>query len=221
MVIAIDGVAGAGKSTLSKGVSQRLGFTLCSAGSIYRAIALKTKMEGINPSDAKSLRKMLEKTKISFEYIDGNSRTLLDGRDVSNLIRSIEISELTPRVAGYNFVREFVRKIQHQMSKKHNIIVEGRDIGTVVFPNAELKFFVTASDNVRAERRREEYRRLGEEISLEQALADVLKRDKSDSTRELSPLKKADDAVVFDNSNWSVEEALDRMTRIIQENLKL
>lgn len=221
MIIAIDGAAGAGKSSLAKGVSEKIGFTLCSAGSIYRAIALKAKISGINSGDTNSLRGMLSKTKIHFECAKGNSRTLLDGRDVSNLIRSVEISELTPKIAGHDFVREYVRKIQHQMSKKHNIIVEGRDIGTVVFPDADLKFFVTASDEVRAERRREEYKKLGEEVTLEQAFADVLKRDRSDSTRHISPLKKAEDAVVFDNTRGSLSEAVERMTAIIKERLNI
>ncbi len=220
MIIAIDGTVCSGKSTIAKTLAKELGFGYFSAGSIYRAIALKTSRNNIKLTDEKSIVEMLKNTKIEITFADGESKTLLDGEDVSSLIRSPEITMLSAKVAILPKVREYVRKIEHLVGDNFNIVIEGRDIGTVVFPNAEVKIFMTASEEVRTKRRMADFEKKGIIFSYEEALSDLRERDKADMTRKDSPLKKAEDAIEFDNSSYTLEQSLEKLKKIISKNLK-
>lgn len=219
MVIAFDGLASSGKSSLSKGLAKILGYNFCSAGAIYRAIALKICELKINEKDIEKIGKMLENTDIRLEYKNGIGSTILDGKDVSLQICSPEVSEFTPKIAKFIIVREYVRKIQHAMGDNQNIVIEGRDIGTVVFPNADIKFYMIASDEVRAKRRMKDFELLNKEVSFEEVLKSVRQRDYNDINRKFSPLKKADDAIVFDNTYLTYEEALQKLVKVVKEKL--
>ena len=221
MVITFDGVAGAGKSSLARGLADNIGFNFCSAGAIYRAIAYKILKNNIQENDLIKIKKLLQETDVFLIYKKGNFDVFLDGVDVTVEAYSVKVSEFTPRIAKIPFLREYVRSIQYKMALKDNLIVEGRDTGTVVFPNADLKFFIVASDRVRAERRMKQFQEKGEYLSFEECLNRVRARDKDDKEREVSPLIKAKDAITFDNGKYSYDESLDKITSIVKNKLNL
>lgn len=212
IVIAIDGHSSCGKSTMAKQLAREVGYIFVDSGAMYRAVTLFALREGlINAEGAileEELRRRMPEVKVSFR-LDPETRlprTLLNGEDVEDAIRSLEVSSHVSPIAALGFVREAMTALQQQMGEEKGIVMDGRDIGTAVFPNAELKIFVTASAEVRAQRRFDELQAKGMPASLEDILRNVQERDFIDSNREINPLRQAEDALVLDNSNLTREE---------------
>ena len=224
IIIAIDGYSSSGKSTLAKDLAAKLGFKYIDTGAMYRAVTLFAKQNGIindkGEIDEEKLKEKLSGIDLNFKNINGKNHILLNGKDVEDEIRSLEISELTSKVSKLPFVREFLVAKQREIGKDKGIVMDGRDIGSVVFPDAEVKFFVTASPEVRAKRRYEELKAKGMKADYDSVLNSLLERDKQDTTRKTSPLVKTDDAIVIDNSNLSREEQLELALKYINERLK-
>ena len=212
MRIAIDGPAGAGKSTLAKGIAAKLNIDYIDTGAMYRAIALKLIRTGTDYNDADALAKMLESTDVDFS----GGKIYLDGEDVSGLIRTPEISALASPSSAVPAIRYKLTALQQAMGERKSLVMDGRDIGTVVFPDAEYKFFIVASDDERAKRRYAELLEKGENVNLETVKADMQKRDLQDSTRKFRPLKKAEDAIEINNSGNTIEETLDMVLAYIK-----
>ena len=212
MIIAIDGPSAAGKSTLAKLLANDLGIDYIDTGAMYRAIALKIVRNEIDAQDEKALEKLLSETDID---LDG-SKVFLDGEDVSDKIRTNEISMQASRFSSIPAVRQKLVALQRQMGERKSVVMDGRDIGSNVFPNADYKFFVTASPEVRAERRRIELSEKGEDVPFEDLLADIKKRDWDDSHRELNPLIQTEDAIVIVTDNIGIEEMLAQTKKYIQ-----
>lgn len=208
IVIAIDGFSSCGKSTMAKALARNVGYLYFDSGAMYRAVALYCLRNGLIENeeiDVEGLRSQLGNINITFEADpeSKNSITLLNGANVEHEIRSLEVSRLVSRVAALDFVRAEMVEQQRRMGKQKGIVMDGRDIGTTVFPDAELKIFVTASAEVRAQRRYDELKARGDNPNYNEILENVLERDHIDQTREVSPLKKADDALLLDNSNMT------------------
>jgi len=212
MIIAIDGPSAAGKSTLAKLLAKDMGIDYIDTGAMYRAIALKIVKNGIDAEDEKALEKLLAETDID---LDG-SKVYLDGEDVSDKIRTNEISMQASRFSSIPAVREKLVALQRQMGERKSVVMDGRDIGSNVFPNADYKFFVTASPEVRAERRRIELSEKGEDVPFEDLLADIKKRDWDDSHRELNPLIQTEDAILIVTDNIGIDEMLAQAKKYIQ-----
>ena len=202
MIIAIDGPAGSGKSTISKLLTKELGFVYLDTGAMYRLFTLKMLKEKISFSDSSKINELLENLNINIE----NDRFYLDEKDVSEEIRKTDVAENVSKTAAIDEVREKMVSLQREFSKSKNVILDGRDIGTVVFPEADIKIFLVADPRERAERRFKELKAKGENISLDSIYENILKRDKLDSTRENSPLKKANDAIEVDTTGKNIEE---------------
>ena len=206
----MDGHSSCGKSTMAKALAKAIGYTYIDTGAMYRAVTLYAMRHGfIRPDgsiDEESLRKDMPEIKISFGHENGQQYTILNGENVERLIRGMEVSSHVSPISAIGFVRESMVLLQREMGKKGAIIMDGRDIGTTVFPNAELKIFVTASDEIRARRRYDELTMKGENPVYEEVLKNVRERDYIDSHRAVSPLRKADDALVLDNSNMTFQE---------------
>lgn len=212
-IVAIDGPAGAGKSTVSKLLARRLGFSLVDTGAIYRCVALMATQERIPYDDDARLGALLERVHIHFQVVGEENRVFLGGQDVSGDIRSPEISMAASQVSGRPVVRAGLLQLQRRLALESTkgSILEGRDIGTVVFPDADAKFFLEANPEVRARRRFEELFQKGVESSLDDVLADQTKRDKDDSARAVAPLKAADDAIRVDSSSLPLSEVVHSM----------
>ncbi len=211
IIIAIDGHSSSGKSTMAKDLAREIGYIYIDTGAMYRAVTLYCLRKGYIQGDKiqeEALKADLDKMDISFQYNaeTGRPDTYLNGEKVEKEIRSMEVADKVSLVAALGFVRRSMVAKQQEMGKAKGIVMDGRDIGTVVFPNAELKVFVTASPEVRARRRLEELQAKGEQTTYEEVLANVKKRDYIDSTREESPLRQAPDALVLDNSNMTIPE---------------
>lgn len=211
IVIAIDGHSSSGKSTMAKELAQEIGYVYIDTGAMYRAVTLYALRQGYiqgNNINEKALEADMPRLSITFQSNSGTGKsdTFLNGEDVEKEIRGMEVANKVSLVASLGFVRKAMVAQQQAMGKEKGIVMDGRDIGTVVFPHAELKLFVTASPEVRAQRRVDELLAKGEKVSYEEVLENVKKRDFIDSTREESPLRKADDAIVLDNSNMSRTE---------------
>lgn len=214
--IAIDGPGGAGKSTVAKKVAARLGIEYIDTGAMYRAFGLKLLRSGVEIADNAKLRDMLEKTVIDFE----NGDVTLDGEDVSGLIRTPEISKAASACSAIPAVREKMVKAQQKMGESKSVIMDGRDICEVVFPDAEYKYFLTASAEERANRRYKELREKGSDISYEQVLADIKTRDHNDSTRAASPMRKAEDAILLDTTSMTQDEVVEFIcSRVRKDNI--
>jgi len=222
--IAIDGHSSCGKSTLAKQLAAHYGFLFIDTGAMYRAVALYAIENGIinddDVIDEKKLKNEMDKINISFKNSNGKNRTLLNSEDVEDKIRQIRVSAKVSKIAAMAFVREKMVSLQCKISENASVVMDGRDIGTVVFPNAEVKFFVTASQEIRAQRRYKELFEKGEIVDLEQIKQSISQRDFLDSTREISPLKKADDAIELDNSFMTREEQFDFAVKIIDKVLQ-
>jgi CMP/dCMP kinase len=216
LIIAIDGPSGAGKSTLSKLLAARLGYVNIDTGAMYRSVALAVFRHGINPGDAAALADLCARLRIEFIRQDGGERVLLDGEDVSAAIRTPEISLLTSRVSACPAVREAMVRLQREMGARGGVVLEGRDIGSVVFPRAEVKFFLVATARERGRRRYEELRAKGLDVDLEQTVAEVEARDAADTAREHAPLLQASDAIPIDTTTMSIDEVLGEMVRIVK-----
>lgn len=211
ITIAIDGYSSCGKSTMAKDLAREVGYIYIDSGAMYRAVTLYCLENGLFTEagiDAERLEKEMPNLSISFELNPETQRpmTFLNGRNVENQIRTMEVSSHVSPVAALPFVREALVKLQQQMGEAKGIVMDGRDIGTVVFPNAELKIFVVASAEIRAQRRYDELKAKGQEASFEEILQNVKERDYIDQNRAVSPLKQADDALLLDNSNLTIEE---------------
>lgn len=211
ITIAIDGYSSCGKSTMAKSLAKNLGYIYVDSGAMYRAVTLFALREGLFTEDGiaeQKLEALLPNINISFvnEEATGKPLTYLNGECVENEIRNMEVSSHVSPIAALGFVREAMVKLQQLMGEKKGIVMDGRDIGTTVFPNAELKIFVTASAEVRAQRRFDELKAKGEVANYEDILKNVVERDYIDMHREVSPLKQADDAILLDNSNMTIEE---------------
>lgn len=215
LIIAIDGPAASGKSTTAQLLAQKLGYVYIDTGAMYRACALKAKKMGIDINDEESIRELLDDIDIRIENHNSKNRIYLDGEDVSEDIRADDISALASAISAIPAVRYKMVELQRKMGEKGGVILDGRDIGTFVFPTAEVKFFLTASPEVRAKRRWLELKQKGINKDFSEVLADLVKRDNNDSQRALAPLKKADDAIEVDTSNMTIEEQTDFLYQII------
>ncbi len=212
--IAIDGPAGAGKSTIAKMVSAQLGYIYVDTGALYRTIALFIKENNISDNDIPS---SLKNADVSLKFIDGTQRVFLGDRDVSGLIRTPEISMEASRTSAIPAVREYLFGTQQKIAKENNVIMDGRDIGTVVLPHADVKIFLTASAEERANRRYKELMEKSNCPCYEEILSDIVERDRNDMNRPVAPLKQADDAVLVDTTNLTLEQSADEIIRIINE----
>ncbi len=216
--IAIDGPSGAGKSTISRKAAEKFGFIYVDTGAIYRTIGLATKIRGVSLDDTAAVIELLPTLEIELKYNDaGEQHMYLDGNDVSRDIRLPEVSMLASKVSAIPAVREFLVDMQRGMAEKYDVIMDGRDIGTVILPNADLKIFLTADVRDRARRRYEELRAKGMEKPFDEVLAEMEKRDEQDTQRAAAPLKAADDAVLLDTSGNTLEESIDEVCRLISE----
>lgn len=215
--IAVDGPAGAGKSTISRAAAKTLGFIYVDTGALYRTVALNVIRNGESLDDVQAIISLLPSTDISLKFEDGQQKVMLGGEDVSDLIRTPEVSMGASKVSAVPAVREFLFELQQKIARENNCVMDGRDIGTVVLPNAQLKVFLTASAEERARRRCKEFLEKGEQVSFEEVLRDIEQRDYNDSHRDIAPLKQADDAILLDTSNLNLEESIQTLTRLIQE----
>ena len=213
-VVAIDGPAGAGKSTVSKIVATRLGYTYIDTGAMYRAVALKV-LESKLPLTEEAIIEAARDVEIDQQSADGVTKTFLDGRDVSKEIRTPEVSKIVSPVAKVGFVRQRLTELQRKMATRGGVLMDGRDIGTVVLPNADVKIFLTASVTERARRRFEELKAKGFDVNLSEIEKDIATRDKIDSEREIAPLKQADDAILLDTTALTIEEVTAKIIELI------
>lgn len=217
--IAIDGPSGAGKSTVAKALAKKLGYIYVDTGALYRAIGLYVRRAGVLPEDSAGVIALLPEIDVRLAYENGEQKVLLAGEDVGSLIRTNEISAYASKVSAIPEVRTFLLELQRDMARKNNVIMDGRDIGTVILPDADVKIFMTASPEARIRRRYEELLASGQSVTLEEVAAAVRERDKNDSTRKVAPAIPAADAVFVDNSG-TFENTLSNVISIIEEKIK-
>ncbi len=206
--IAIDGPAGAGKSTIARRVAKGLGFIYVDTGAMYRAMALLCLRKGIRPEDAQAVSQAAGAAQITISYIAGEQRVLLDGEDVSGQIRTEEVGNMASAISAYPAVRAHLLGLQRSLAARSSVIMDGRDIGTCVLPDAEAKVFLTASPQVRAMRRFKELKEKGEMCNLQEIEQDIIERDQRDMNRAASPLKQAEDAVLVDGSHMGIDQVV-------------
>ncbi len=221
MKIAIDGPSGAGKSSLAKAIAKRLSIIYVDTGALYRSIGLYMKNHGIDPHDEAAVGAALPAVSLSLLFRDGEQHILLCGEDVGDKIRTPEMSMYASAVSALPTVRAFLLDTQRSIAEKNSVIMDGRDIGTVILPDAEVKIFLTASSEARARRRTDELLAKGVACTYEEVLSDMITRDKNDSTRKIAPAVPAEDAVFLDNSLLTVEETIERALSIIKEKGQL
>jgi len=219
LIIAIDGFSSSGKSTIAKDIAKSIQYKYLDTGSMYRALTYKILRDKIDIQDTEAVDKFLCNTKIDFRIIEGNNQILLDGKPVEDKIRGLDVANFVSEVSTIPAIRTFLVKLQQEIGKEGGIVVDGRDIGTVVFPNADVKFFISASLETRAKRRFEELKAKnnGKETTLEDVEANLRKRDKIDSERKHSPLKVAEDAIMIDTEKFTKKEQLDYVIKKIIE----
>ena len=217
--VAIDGPAGAGKSTLAKAAARAMGFIYVDTGAIYRTVGFAAKRAGIAPDDAAGVTALLPGLSIDITYIGDTQHMLLDGEDVSDWIRTPEMSDYASNVSAMPAVRAYLMDMQRQMAERYNVIMDGRDIGTVVLPNAGLKVFLTAAVEKRAARRHLELAEKGINTTFEEVLRDMRIRDERDSNRENAPLRDAEDAVILDTGDLTLEESIQALLDLIQARM--
>ena len=217
--IAIDGPSGAGKSTLARKLAAKLNFIYVDTGALYRTVGLFVFRRNIDPKDAGAVAAVLPEIEVSIAFIDGEQHVYLNGEDVSADIRLHEVSQYASLTSAIPAVRQFLFETQRKLAAENNVIMDGRDIGTVVLPDAEVKIFLTARPEVRAERRYNELLERGQEVDFEQILADVIRRDEQDMNRPIAPLKPAEDGVILDTSALTFDESLDLLYNTAKERL--
>lgn len=217
--VAIDGPAGAGKSTIAKATAKELGFIYVDTGALYRAVAYNAVKTGAIDDEQKIIN-MLDSTKVELKYVNGVQAVYLNGEDVSAFIRTPEISMGASKVSAIPQVRAFLLNLQREIASTNNVIMDGRDIATVVLPNADVKIFLFASPECRAERRYKELIEKGEEVSFDDVLKDVNQRDYQDSHREIAPLKPSEDSIMADTSELTLQESIDLIVNTIKEKIQ-
>ena len=218
--IAIDGPAGAGKSTIAKRLAKELGYYYVDTGAIYRTVAYFMDLLGVSPKAADGVERYIDELTIQIEYDEeGKQHMLMNGIDVTGEIRTQDISQKASLVSAHAVVREVLLDMQRDVAKAHNVIMDGRDIGTVVLPKADVKIFLTASPEVRAKRRYDELIAKGQTANLEQVLKEIVQRDYQDTHREIAPLKMARDSIKLDTSELDIEGVLEAMKNIIKEKI--
>ena len=216
--IAIDGPAGAGKSTIAKRLAKELGFYYVDTGAIYRTLGYFMDLVGIGPKDIDGITRLIDEVVIEIEYDeDGSQHMFMNEIDVTEDIRSPEMSKIASAISAHKLVRDTLLDMQRDMAKKHNVIMDGRDIGTVVLPRADVKFFLTASPEVRAQRRCDELKAKGSKDSYEKVLKEIVQRDYDDSHRAVAPLRRAEDAVLLDTTELDFAQSEEALLHIIRE----
>ena len=213
--VAIDGPAGAGKSTIAKLVAKEKGFIYVDTGAMYRAIALYLIRKGVGINDNEGFEKYCGKANVSIEYDNGTQIVLLNGENVNGLIRTQEVGNMASASSTNGKVRAQLLELQRKLARENDVVMDGRDIGTNILPNAECKIYLTASSRVRAERRYLELKEKGTECNLDTIEKEIIERDERDMNREIAPLKQAEDAVYLDTSDMSIEEVKDKIIEII------
>ena len=219
--IAIDGPAGAGKSTIARKTAQELGFIYVDTGALYRTIGYAVNHFGLSTKKAGEVVSALDRIHVELKFIDGEQRVFLNGEDVSDLIRSPEVSMFATEVSAIPKVREFLFDLQQDLANHHDVIMDGRDIGTVVLPNADLKIFLTATAEDRAKRRYQQFLESGTVVDFDRLLEEIKQRDYNDSHREIAPLRQAEDALLIDTTGNTLEESIDLLQKIIRNRLGL
>ena len=220
--IAIDGPAGAGKSTIAKRLAKELGYYYVDTGAIYRTVAYFFDLWGVSPKDIDGVERYIDELTVEIEYDeDGTQHMIMNGMDVTGDIRTQEISQKASQVSAHAVVRDVLLDMQRDVAKRHNVIMDGRDIGTVVLPRANVKIFLTADAAVRAKRRCDELQAKGQKAVFETVLKEIEQRDYQDSHRAIAPLKQAKDAIVLDTSQLDIDGVISEMKRIIGEKIPL
>lgn len=216
--IAIDGPAGAGKSSIAKALSKRLGYIYIDTGAMYRAVALFFVENDVSDGTDSRIESLLDKLEISIKYEDGAQKVILNGEDVTDKLRLEEIGKLASKFSAIGSVREKLVALQRKLAQKENVVMDGRDIGTVVLPNADLKIYLSASSKVRAKRRYLELLEKGHtDLDINEIEDEIIKRDEADMNREISPLKQADDAYYLDSSDMTLEEVVSKILSMVKE----
>jgi cytidylate kinase len=219
IAIAIDGPSGAGKSTIARILAQKLGYIYVDTGALYRATGYAVTARGVDYHDAAAVEALLPSLSVSLRYVDGAQRVYVGDEDVSDKIRTPEMSMAASAVSAQPPVRAFLFQLQQDIAAENNVIMDGRDIGTVVLPHAQVKIFLTASAEDRARRRYEELIEKGQDVTYEDVLADMKERDYNDSHRAIAPLKPADDAVLVDTTGYELEQSVERLATLVNETL--
>lgn len=220
VAIALDGPAGAGKSSIAKRAAKALDFIYVDTGALYRTIGLAATRKGVEPKPSPEVEKLLSEITVDLTFNDkGDQIVLLDGEDVSGLIRTPEASMMASKISAVPSVRAYLLDLQRNMAKSHNVIMDGRDIGTVVLPDAKVKIFLTASPEARAQRRYKELCEKGMDVKYEDILNDVITRDYNDSHRETAPLKPAEGCVTVDTTELDFEQSVEKIISVIKENI--
>lgn len=220
MNIAIDGPAGAGKSSIAKLVAKEMGFVYVDTGAMFRAVALYFLNRGIDTGDERAVSEDCDKIQVRIEYLDKTQHILLNGEDVTEKIRKEEVGKHASVVAKYSAIREKLLELQRKMAAESDVIMDGRDIGTVVLPGAEVKIYLTASARVRAKRRYKELVEKGETCDLDEIERDIITRDEQDMNRETAPLKQAEDAILLDTSDLTIPEVVKKIEEIVRSKTK-
>jgi cytidylate kinase len=215
--IAIDGPAGAGKSTIAKKLAKELGFVYVDTGAMYRSMGLYFLRKGVDGKDEAAIKAGCPKIQVSIQYENNEQQVLLNGENVSGLIRTEEVGKMASTISAYGFVRDTLTELQRNLAKTQNVIMDGRDIGTCILPNADVKIYLTASVECRATRRYKELLGRGVEANYDEIAADIAKRDEQDMNREVAPLKQAEDAVLVDSSDMNIDEVVEAIRKIYQE----
>lgn len=217
--IAIDGPSGAGKSTVAKALAKEFGYIYVDTGAIYRTVGLYMQRNGVSTEDTAGIENNLDNVKVELKYVDGEQRMFLLGEDVSDFIRTPLIAKYASVVSAVPKVREFLFEMQRSLARENNVIMDGRDIGTVILPNADVKIFLTASAEARAKRRVAQLEEKGEKVNYDEILASIKERDERDSGRDIAPLKAADDAVLLDTSSLTLEESIAAAKKIAEDKI--
>ncbi len=220
IAVAIDGPAGAGKSTIARAAAAQLGFVYVDTGALYRTIGLAVCRRGIDGTDVPGILATLPEIQVGLTYQDGAQHVLLDGEDVSDAIRTPQISTYASQVSSVPEVRAYLLDLQRDLARRQSVIMDGRDIGTVILPDAKVKIFLTASPEKRAARRCAELREKGQDVTVEGILADMERRDALDASRAAAPLKQAEDAVLVDTSDSTLEQSIEAVLTVIRDKMK-
>lgn len=218
--VAIDGPAGAGKSTVARAAAQELGYIYVDTGALYRTIGLHAFRNKVEPSDRIGVPALLPEAEVELRFVDGEQRVFLNGEDVSDLIRSPEVSMAASQVSAIPEVRAFLFDLQKNMARTHDVVMDGRDIGTVVLPEAQVKIFLTATPEIRAKRRFNEMKEKGMAVDFAQILEEVKQRDYNDSHRAIAPLKQAEDAVLLDSSDLTLSQSVEAVLQVVKGKIR-